>query len=87
MLQAKHYFGITKKYYWLLSDEVLFNSGQLIQEPIRLDQNRISTGIGYKYKQTTFQLDYMNQLILSQKTNNYSINHNLQILVFQNFSF
>ena len=71
----------------MLADEILINSGHSVNNSVRLDQNRISAGLGYKFKQTTVQLDYMNQMILSQKTNEYSMNHNLQILVFQNFIF
>ena len=87
MLQTRHYFGESKNYFWMLADEILINSGHSVNNSVRLDQNRISAGLGYKFKQTTVQLDYMNQMILSQKTNEYSMNHNLQILVFQNFSF
>jgi Protein of unknown function (DUF2490) len=87
MLQARHFFGTSKNFYWMISDEVLFNFGNTINNKIRLDQNRISGGIGYKYHQTTFQLDYMNQMILSNKIKTYTMNHNLQLLIFHNFNF
>lgn len=86
MFQARHFFVTSKDFYWMISDEVLINSGNLINNYERLDQNRISLGIGYKHKQTTIQLDYMNQMILSNKNSIYNMNHNLQVLVLHNFS-
>jgi hypothetical protein len=87
MFQARHFFGTSKNFYWMISDEVIYNFGNSINHNVRIDQNRISGGIGYKYQQTTFQLDYMNQIIFSNNKNTYNLNHNLQLLIFHNFSF
>ncbi|MFY7811568.1 MAG: DUF2490 domain-containing protein, partial [Flavobacterium sp.] len=86
MLQNRHFFANKKNFYWMISDEILINTGSLIQDHIRIDQNRFSTGIGYKYFQTTFQIDYMNQLILSNKNNTFNMTHNLQFLIFHQFT-
>jgi hypothetical protein len=73
------------KWFLMASDEVLVNIGKEIKDGIRLDQNRISIGAGVLFKNTTIQLAYMNQLIESNTTFNFRMNHNLQLLVFQNF--
>jgi len=89
LFQARYFLNQEPdaNYKWLLmaSDEVLVNIGKEIKDGIRLDQNRISIGAGVQFKNTTIQLAYMNQLIESNTTFNFRMNHNLQLLVFQNF--
>ena len=69
----------------VVSDEILFNAGHEIKNDFRMDQNRISLGVGYQRKNMTFQVAYMNQLIESNTDYTFKMNHNLQILVFHNF--
>jgi len=87
LLQARYYFKNQEKgkLYLMASDEILFNAGQEIKNNFRLDQNRISLGIGYQIKKMTFQIAYMNQLVESNTNFTFRMNHNLQILVFHNF--
>ena len=87
LLQARYYFKNQKKgnFYLMASDEVLFNAGHEIKNNFRLDQNRISLGIGYQLKKMTFQLAYMNQMVESNANYTFKMNHNLQLLVFHNF--
>lgn len=87
LLQARYYFKNQKKgnFYLMASDEVLFNAGHEIKNNFRLDQNRISLGIGYQLKKMTFQLAYMNQMVESNANYTFKVNHNLQLLVFHSF--
>lgn len=87
LLQARYYFKNQEKgkFYLMASDEALFNVGHEIKNNFRLDQNRISFGVGYQLKQMTFQAAYMNQMIESNTNYTFKMNHNLQILVFHNF--
>lgn len=87
LLQMRYFFKTEKtgKLFLTALDELLFNAGNEIKNGFRLDQNRISAGLGYQYKNVTFQLAYMNQLIESNVDNTFKLNHNLQFLVFHNF--
>lgn len=87
LLQARYYFKNQKKgkFYLMASDEVLFNLGDEIKNNFRLDQNRISLGGGYQLKKMTFQLAYMNQLIESNSSYTFKMNHNVQLLIFHRF--
>ncbi len=89
LFQARYFLNqepdANYKWFLMASDEVLVNIGKEIKDGIRLDQNRISIGAGVQFKNTTIQLAYMNQLIESNTTFNFRMNHNLQLLVFQNF--
>ena len=59
--------------------------GDEIKNNFRLDQNRISLGGGYQLKKMTFQLAYMNQLIESNSSYTFKMNHNVQLLIFHRF--
>lgn len=87
LLQMRYFLKTEKtgKLFLTASDELLFNAGSEIKNSFRLDQNRISAGLGYQYKNVTFQLAYMNQLIESNVDNTFKMNHNLQLLVFHHF--
>ncbi len=76
-----------QKFYALLSDEVAYNLGKEIKSGFRLDQNRISVGIGCAVKNVSFQLAYLNQLQESATANTFAMNHHAQFLVFHNFDF
>ena len=73
------------KWFLSASNEFLFNLGKEIKGDFRLDQNRISFGAGYEINNMTFQLAYVNQLIESNLDYSFRMNHNIQLLVFQNF--
>ncbi len=87
LFQSRYFFTTDKIGNWfaVASDEILFNAGHEIKNNFRLDQNRISLGLGYQTKNMTFQLVYMNQLIESNTEFSFRMNHNLQLLVFHNF--
>jgi hypothetical protein len=51
----------------------------------RLDQNRITLGMGYQIKNLSFQLGYMKQLILANTSDTFKANNNLQVFIFHNF--
>ena len=87
LLQVRYFFKTEKtgKPFVIVSDELLFNAGDEIKNNFRLDQNRTSAGFGYQYKNMTFKLSYMNQLIKSNIDNTFKMNHNLQLLVFHHF--
>lgn len=90
LLQMRYFFPKqtqTGKWFAMASDEILFNAGKEISDGFRLDQNRISIGIGYQYKNFTVQVAYMNQIIESPNAYTFNMNHNLQILMFHNFDF
>lgn len=76
---------LNKKWFLMFSDEILCNAGNDVKNHFRLDQNRISLGTGLHYKKSTFQIAYMNQMIESNVSNTFKMNHNLQFLIFQNF--
>jgi hypothetical protein len=75
------------RFYAVTSDEIMFNAGEEITNNFRLDQNRLSLGMGYQTKNMTFQLAYMKQLILSNTTDTFKGNNNLQLFIFHNFDF
>ena len=80
-----HQADAKQKFYGLISDEVAYNFGKEIKNGFRLDQNRIAIGAGITFKNTTVQLSYLNQLLESNSSNTFSMNHHAQLLVFQNF--
>ena len=88
LFQTRYYFKNQQKnqFFAMASDEILFNAGHEIKNDFRLDQNRISLGIGYQTKTMTFQLAYMNQLIESNIDYSFRMNHNIQLLIFHNFN-
>lgn len=87
LLQARYFFKDQEKgkFYLMASDEILFNAGHEIKDNFRMDQNRISLGIGYQINKITFQVAYMNQMVESNTSYTFRMNHNLQLLVFHNF--
>jgi hypothetical protein len=90
LLQMRYFFPNqtqTGKWFAMASDEILFNAGKEISSGFRMDQNRISLGIGFQYKNFTVQVAYMNQLIEAPNDFTFTMNHNLQILMFHNFDF
>lgn len=87
LLQTRYFFKNQQKgqLFVMASNEILFNAGHEIKDGFRLDQNRITLGMGYQIKNVTFQLAYMNQLIESNTDFSFRMNHNVQFLVFHNF--
>lgn len=87
LFQSRYYINNHKKnqLYLMASNEIIFNAGHEIKHNFRMDQNRVSIGIGYQIKNLSFQLAYMNQLIESNTSSTFKMNHNLQFLVFHNF--
>lgn len=75
------------RFYALASDEIMFNAGEEITNGFRLDQNRLTLGMGYQTKNMSFQLAYMDQLILSNTSDTYKGNNNIQLFIFHNFDF
>lgn len=73
------------RFYALASDEIMFNAGEEITNNFRLDQNRFSLGMGYQTKHMSFQVAYMKQLILSNTSDTFKGNNNLQLFIFHNF--
>lgn len=64
MLQLKYCFPRVKnswQSYIYLNDEILLNSGKNIENSFRTDQNRLSGGVGLKYKNTAIQVGYMHR--------------------------
>lgn len=89
LFQSRYFLPDTRtnenKWFLMVSDEMLINIGQEIKNNFRLDQNRVSLGGGFQMKNVTFQLAYMNQLIESSSSFEFSMNHNVQLLIFHNF--
>ena len=63
----------------------IYDAGEEITNHFRLDQNRITLGMGYQIKNLSFQLGYMKQLILANTSNTFKGNNNLQVFIFHNF--
>lgn len=73
------------KPYLLVSDELGYNLGREIKNGFRLDQNRFSAGVGITKGASSLQLAYLNQLLESASSETFSMNHHIQLLLFQNF--
>lgn len=79
--QVQNYF------YASVSNEVLFNLGQNINNQFRLDQNRFQLSYGYQMDKLAIQLGYMNFLALENSTNTLNMKHTFLVWIFHQIDF
>jgi hypothetical protein len=90
-INLKHPFSVEnekfKKWYWYVSNEILYDFGKNIKNNHRLNQNRISAGIGYQKKDLSVQLGYLNMLKKDPQKSTLTDAHTAMLLVTKGFTF
>lgn len=90
MYQARYDFNPNQNknyFYTSVSNEVLFNLGNEIENNFRMDQNRLQLALGFQKNQMAFQLGYMNFMTLSNQSSQLTMKHTLTAWVFHAFDF
>ena len=66
-------------------NEILFDSGKNITNGFRLNQNRFTLGIGYKFENMKIQLGYINMIKNPPVSGNKIMANTAMLMVFHNF--
>lgn len=89
MYQVRYYLPQEEssegRYFFVAANEYLLNVGREINNGIRMDQNRLSLGLGYQLDNVTFQIGYMNFLSKSNGSDTYFMRHTYLFWMFHNF--
>jgi hypothetical protein len=75
------------QWYAYTFNETLFDVGKNIAEGFRLNQNRFTIGVGYKYQNLSFQLGYLNMIKNPPVDGNKILAHTAMLMIFHNFDF
>lgn len=68
-------------------NEILFDTGEIINNGFRLNQNRFTVGIGYQIKDLKIQVGYINMIKNPPVSGNKIIANTGMLMVFHNFDF
>ena len=68
-------------------NEILFDSGKIITNGFRLNQNRFTIGIGYQIKDIKIQVGYLNMIKNPPVEGNKIMANTAMLMVFHNFDF
>ncbi len=66
-------------------NEILFDSGEIITNGFRLNQNRFTIGIGYQIKDIKIQLGYINMIKNPPVSGNKIMANTAMLMIFHNF--
>lgn len=68
-------------------NEILFDTGEIINNGFRLNQNRFTVGIGYQIKDLKIQVGYINMIKNPPVSGNKIMANTAMLMVFHNFDF
>lgn len=70
------------------SNEVLYDAGKTIKNHFRLNQNRYTIGIGYRFSPTlSLQIGYLNMLKKAPSSSTLTMAHTASVMLFHNLDF
>jgi hypothetical protein len=81
---SKNIEKITEWYAYSFN-EILFDTGEIITNGFRLNQNRFSVGIGYQIKDLKIQVGYINMIKNPPASGNKIMANTAMLMVFHNF--
>jgi hypothetical protein len=88
MIQVRYPFGPvqSQQYYAVMSNEILFDQGNEIAKQFRLNQNRLSFGLGRRVNSVRLQLEYVNILFPPPEGRSWKMSHVARLITFWNFT-
>ncbi|MDO5615776.1 MAG: DUF2490 domain-containing protein [Cruoricaptor ignavus] len=91
-LQARYKLNENKEkgtqLYLYSFNEILYDAGKEIKNDFRLNQNRFTIGVGYRFNPDfAVQIGYLNMLKKSPSNSSLTMAHTASIMVFHNFDF
>lgn len=88
-LMASYHISINKEkntsWYAYSFNEILFDTGEIITNGFRLNQNRFTVGIGYQIKDVKIQVGYINMIKNPPVSGNKIMANTAMLMVFHNF--